>query len=70
MHSRCLLTLAFLMTLPDVPLAAQDPDWTAASKETLANLQTMIRMNMVNPPGNEIQVARFLETTLKLAWQR
>ena len=47
------------------PLAAQEPDWVAANKATLANLQTMIRLNTVNPPGNELQVARFLETTLK-----
>ena len=43
------------------PLAAQEPDWVAANKATLANLQTMIRLNTVNPPGNEMQVARFLE---------
>ena len=49
------------------PLAAQEPDWAAANKETLANLQTMIRMNTVNPPGNEMQVARFLEATMKSA---
>jgi acetylornithine deacetylase/succinyl-diaminopimelate desuccinylase-like protein len=59
--------LALLMTLAATPLAAQEPDWAAASKETLANLQTMIRMNTVNPPGNEMQVAKFLENTLKAA---
>ena len=55
------------MTLAAAPLAAQEPDWASASKETLANVQTMIRMNTVNPPGNEMPVARFLETTLKAA---
>ena len=55
------------MTLSTAPLAAQEPDWAASSRETLANLQTMIRMNTVNPPGNEMQVAKFLETTLKAA---
>jgi hypothetical protein len=59
--------LALLMTLAATPLGAQEPDWAAASKETLANLQTMIRMNTVNPPGNEMQVAKFLESTLKAA---
>ena len=43
------------------PLAAQKPDWVAANKETLANLQTMIRRSTVNLSGNEMQVARFLE---------
>ncbi|MEO8622872.1 MAG: M20/M25/M40 family metallo-hydrolase [bacterium] len=55
------------MTLAAAPLTAQEPDWTAASKETLVNLQTMIRMNTVNPPGNEMQVAHFLETSFKAA---
>ena len=40
------------------------PDWSAASRETLANLQSMLRVNSVNPPGNEIGVARFLEGVL------
>jgi acetylornithine deacetylase/succinyl-diaminopimelate desuccinylase-like protein len=57
--------LALLMTLATTPLPAQDPDWSVASKETLANLQAMIRMNTVNPPGNELQVARYLEEQLK-----
>jgi acetylornithine deacetylase/succinyl-diaminopimelate desuccinylase-like protein len=61
-----ILAPAFLMTLALSPsLAAQEPDWNAASKETLGHLQTMIRMNTVNPPGNELQVARYLEETLK-----
>jgi acetylornithine deacetylase/succinyl-diaminopimelate desuccinylase-like protein len=55
-----LMTLAFSSTL-----AAQEPDWSAASKETLAHLQTMIRLNTVNPPGNELQLARHLEGALK-----
>ncbi len=57
-----------LMTLAAAtPLAAQEPDWSAASRETLANLQAMIRLNTVNPPGNELPVARFLESQLKTA---
>lgn len=46
-------------------IAAQEPDWSAASRETLAHLQAMIRLNTVNPPGNELQVARHLEAALK-----
>ncbi|MEP6992721.1 MAG: M20/M25/M40 family metallo-hydrolase [bacterium] len=67
MHARLPLALALLMTMPLVSLPAQEPDWAAASTETLANLRTMIRMNTVNPPGDEMQVARFLERTLKEA---
>jgi acetylornithine deacetylase/succinyl-diaminopimelate desuccinylase-like protein len=46
-------------------LAAQEPDWSAVSRETLGHLQAMIRLNTVNPPGNELQVARHLEEALK-----
>ena len=67
MPARIPLALYTLMTLAATPLIAQDPDWAAARTETLANLQTMIRMNTVNPPGNELPVARFLEATLKAA---
>ena len=55
------------MTAALTPLAAlsQEPDWTSANQETIAHLQAMIRMNTVNPPGNEIAVARYLDSTLK-----
>jgi acetylornithine deacetylase/succinyl-diaminopimelate desuccinylase-like protein len=53
------------MPLATTPLDAQEPDWSAASRETLGNLQAMIRMNTVNPPGDELQVARYLEEQLK-----
>jgi acetylornithine deacetylase/succinyl-diaminopimelate desuccinylase-like protein len=65
MPIRSLVALVLLMTLVTTPLAAQEPDWTAARQETLAHLQAMIRMNTVNPPGNELQVARYLDSTLK-----
>src|SRR5438477_159796 len=59
------LASALVMSLAATTMSAQEPDWSAASRETLANLQSMIRMNTVNPPGNELQVARFLEGKLK-----
>ena len=39
-------------------------DWAAVSRETIAHLQRLIRINTVNPPGNEIVVAQYLEATL------
>jgi len=59
--------LLALMTAALVPNAsrAQEPDWTAAQQETITHLQAMIRMNTSNPPGNEIGVARYLDSTLK-----
>ena len=43
---------------------SSEPDWEAATRETVAHLQAMLRMNTVNPPGNEIVVARYLEGVL------
>jgi acetylornithine deacetylase/succinyl-diaminopimelate desuccinylase-like protein len=58
--------LILLMTLVVATnLSAQEPDWPSASRETLGHLQAMIRLNTVNPPGNELTVARHLEEALK-----
>ena len=62
---RPILVPVLAMTLVATGANAQEPDWQSASKETLANLQAMIRMNTVNPPGNELRVARYLEEALK-----
>src|SRR5215208_2628743 len=55
------------MTFSSSVAGAQSPDWNAVSGETLAHLQRMIRINTVNPPGNEMEVARYLDSTLKAA---
>jgi acetylornithine deacetylase/succinyl-diaminopimelate desuccinylase-like protein len=62
---KCIVALA--MTLASVPMLAQEPDWSSASKETLDHLQAMIRMNTSNPPGNELQVAKYLDSTMRSA---
>src|SRR5512146_2759206 len=49
-------------TLPDALPAA--PDWARVREETVAHLQRLIRTNTVNPPGNEIAAARYLEMVL------
>src|SRR5207237_2264578 len=60
------LRATLLMTIALAsPLAAQEPDWDAARRETVEHLQQMIRFNTVNPPGNEIQVAKYLDSVLK-----
>ena len=55
------------MTSTDTTLAtaAHVSDWSAVSRETIAHLQRMIRMNTVNPPGNELAVAKYLESVLR-----
>jgi acetylornithine deacetylase/succinyl-diaminopimelate desuccinylase-like protein len=44
---------------------AQEPDWEAVKPQTVTHLQRLIRINTVNPPGNEMAVARYLEDVLK-----
>jgi len=60
------LGVTLIATMP-ARTSAQEPDWDVARRETVDHLQKMIRMNTVNPPGNEIQVARYLDSTLKAA---
>ena len=66
---RRILFLLSVMTMPLSPSigGAQSPDWNATSRETLAHLQHLIRTNTVNPPGNEMAVALYLDSTLKSA---
>jgi acetylornithine deacetylase/succinyl-diaminopimelate desuccinylase-like protein len=40
------------------------PNWEAVRLETIQHLETLLRINTVNPPGNEIAVARYLEGIL------
>ncbi|MEJ7809669.1 MAG: M20/M25/M40 family metallo-hydrolase [Gemmatimonadaceae bacterium] len=67
---RSVLLLSLLaLTAAAMPrhVRAQEPDWGAARSETVEHLQRLIRMNTVNPPGNEIAVARYFDSTLKAA---
>jgi acetylornithine deacetylase/succinyl-diaminopimelate desuccinylase-like protein len=62
------LALTSLMTVvASSTSGAQEPDWPSAHRETLANLQSMIRLNTVNPPGNEMQVGKLLDSALRSA---
>ena len=55
------------LSLTSAPAVAQAPDWNAVARETVEHLQRMIRINTVNPPGNELGVAQYLDSTLKAA---
>src|SRR5687767_3712269 len=46
---------------------ARQPDWDAVRDETVRHLRRLIQLNTVNPPGNEITVARYLDSTLRSA---
>ena len=41
------------------------PDWESVSAETVSRLQAVIRFDTTNPPGNELPLARYLETALR-----
>lgn len=57
--------LLFAAILFSSSLHAQSaPDWNALQGETVRNLQRFIRINTTNPPGNEIDGARFLKELL------
>ena len=39
-----------------------DAEWRRATDETVAHLQQFIRVDTVNPPGNEMRLARLIDT--------
>jgi len=56
----CLLLLALT-----TPASAQSLDWGALDKEAIATLQTYVRIDTSNPPGDVGKAADFLEGLLK-----
>ncbi len=41
------------------------PEWPSLESETIARLQAIIRFDTTNPPGNELPLARYLESALQ-----
>ena len=41
------------------------PDWETVREETISRLQTIIRFDTTNPPGNELPLALYLEAVLR-----
>lgn len=41
-----------------------DLDWVTAQAETIRHLQRLIQFDTVNPPGNELPLARYLDSVL------
>ena len=50
--------------VPSIAAAQKPIDWDALSKEGQTILSQYLRINTTNPPGNEIQAARFLKGIL------
>jgi len=60
------LTLALLLFM-SATANAQDPyliDWDAVGEETLQHLSDLIKIDTTNPPGQETQVANYLQAVL------
>jgi acetylornithine deacetylase/succinyl-diaminopimelate desuccinylase-like protein len=57
------LTTLLLLLLSATPLAAQH-DWDALQEEAAGLLSEYLRINTVNPPGNELAAARWLAGVL------
>jgi acetylornithine deacetylase/succinyl-diaminopimelate desuccinylase-like protein len=47
------------------PVSAQTPDWKAVDAEALKTLQSYVRINTSNPPGDVTKAADFLSALLK-----
>ncbi len=62
------LVVALVVALPwAAPAPAADPDFGRATAEALELLQTLVRIDTSNPPGNEAPAARALEAFLSEA---
>lgn len=57
-------TVAALALAPARARAQQPIDWNALREETARVLADYLRINTTNPPGNELQTARFLQQFL------
>lgn len=64
-RTRKALATALATTLLTAPLGAQVPTDSALLREATVQLQALIRINTVNPPGNELEAARFLDSLLR-----
>ncbi len=60
----CIGVMAMALLLPTVLPAQSPPDFQAARDEAVRNLQTMIRIDTSNPPGNETELAEHLKAIL------
>lgn len=58
--------LAFLLLLgaPAVVRAQQPIDWAALEREAVGRLQEYLRLDTTNPPGHELEAARFFQRVL------
>ena len=64
LHPLALATLTSIAVVGSIPAQQRPIDWTALTTETVTVLSDYIKVNTINPPGNELQAARFLKRIL------
>ena len=60
--------IAVLMLMLSVPTLAQDRylvDWASVNEEAINHLSELIRIDTVNPPGNETRAVRYIQDVLE-----
>jgi acetylornithine deacetylase/succinyl-diaminopimelate desuccinylase-like protein len=62
--SRLLLAILLLSSAPAVAGAQQPVDWPALEREAVGRLQEYLRLDTTNPPGHELEAARFFQRLL------
>jgi len=64
-HPLALAAVLSMLAAGSVPAQQRSPiDWAALTTETVNLLSEYIKVNTTNPPGNELQAARFLKRIL------
>ena len=58
---RIRLLMVFLVLVVPAQLSAQEIPWPQYQEETVRRLSEYLQVNTANPPGNELQAARFFE---------
>ncbi len=64
---RSVYGFAFSMVALTAVLGAQEPDWSVVQQQSVQHLRQLIKLNTVNPPGNEMLVGKYLDSVLTAA---
>jgi acetylornithine deacetylase/succinyl-diaminopimelate desuccinylase-like protein len=62
---RWILTLLVALLLTTISAQSQQPDWKAFDDETMRHFQALLRLDTMNPPGNEKPAADYLKQVLE-----
>jgi acetylornithine deacetylase/succinyl-diaminopimelate desuccinylase-like protein len=62
---RLATAVALALLIPGIAVAQAPPDWTAIQAEAVTTIQSYVRINTSNPPGDVTQAAAFLTGILE-----